>query len=181
VRLRGDRLKELAAEKGLGVARLAQVVERTGLSGDRAISAVRNWMLGRDHPHCKAQDIEKLAAALGVQAKDLARFTSEVLHHRGSPRKAGLLVDLIRGRSYQDALNQLAFSPKRAALNVRKALDAAYAEAERADADVTALVVAESRCADGPRIKRFQPKDRGRAHPITKRLSHITVGLEERR
>lgn len=165
----------------MGVAQLAQAVERTGLSGARAVSAVRNWIAGRDHPHCKSQDIEKLATLLGVQPKDIARFTSEVLHHRGSPRKAGLLVDLIRGRSYEDALNQLAFSPKRAALNVRKALDAAYAEAERAEADVTALFVAESRCADGPRIKRFQPKDRGRAHPITKRLSHITVGLEERR
>src|SRR5688572_1728055 len=133
-------------------------------------------MRGRDHPRCKAADIAKLATALGVQPKDIARFVSEVLYHRGSPRKAGLLVDLIRGRKVDDALNQLTFTPKRAAVNIRKALNAAIADAEQNQADVTALVVSESRIDDAPRIKRFQPKDRGRAHPIIKRLSHITVG-----
>ncbi len=181
MRIRGETIKQLAQAKGLTHEQLGEAVERTGLTGSRAVSAVRNWMGGRDHPRCKSQDIEKLARALDVQPKDIARFTSQVMHHRGSPRKAGLLVDLIRGRSYEDALNQLSFSPKRAALNVRKALDAAYAEAERAEADVTSLFVAESRCDEGPRMKRFQPKDRGRAHPIIKRLSHITIGLEERR
>jgi large subunit ribosomal protein L22 len=180
VRLRSETLKQLARDKGLSVEKLAEAVARTGLDASRAASAVKNWLAGRDHPRCKSADIERLAQALGAKPKDIARFTSRVMHHRGSPRKASLLADLIRGRSYEDALNQLAFSPKRAALNIRKALDAAYAEAEQAEADVTALIVAESRVDDGPRIKRFQPKDRGRAHPIIKRLSHITIGLEER-
>jgi large subunit ribosomal protein L22 len=171
---------ELAAKEGVTPEQLAQAVERTGLSGDRALAAVRNWMAGRDHPRCKAADIAKLASAVKAQAKDLARFTSTVNHHRGSPRKAKLLVDLIRGRKVDDALNQLSFTPKRAAVNVRKALNAAIADAEQAQADMTILYVAESRVDDGPRIKRFQPKDRGRAHPILKRLAHITVGLEER-
>ena len=57
---------------------------------------------------------------------------------------------------------------------------AAIADAEVADADIGALVVAESRVDGAVHIKRFQPKDRGRAHPILKRTCHITVGVEER-
>jgi large subunit ribosomal protein L22 len=79
-----------------------------------------------------------------------------------------------------EALNLLSFTTKRAAVNMKKALNAAIADAERAEADVTSLYVVESRVDDGGMIKRFQPKDRGRAHPIEKRLSHITIGLEEK-
>lgn len=164
----------------MDAARLAAGVEREGLKGPRALSAVRNWMSGRDHPRCKAEDITKLAEVLGCQAKDLARFTSMVRFNRGSPRKAKLLVDLVRGKRVDVALNLLSFTPKRAAVNVKKALAAAIADAERAEADVTTLVVVESRCDNAPHIKRFEQKDRGRAHPILKRSNHITIGLEER-
>lgn len=180
MRIRGDKLRTLAEKEGLSVEQLGEAIDRTGLEGQRAVKAVRNWMAGSDHPRCKAGDIAKLAAAVKAQPKDIARFVSSVLYHRGSPRKAGLLVDLIRGRRVDDALNQLAFTPKRAALNIKRALNAAVADAEQNQADVTALVVVESRVDDATRIKRFQPKDRGRAHPIIKRLSHITVGVEER-
>ena len=180
MKIRGDKLRTLAEQEGLTIEQLAEAVDRTGLEGKRAVSAIRNWMAGRDHPRCKAADIAKLAAAVKVQPKDIARFVSQVMYHRGSPRKAGLLVDLIRNRKVDDALNQLSFTPKRAAVNIKRALNAAVADAEQNQADVTALVVVESRIDDAPRIKRFQPKDRGRAHPIIKRLSHITVGVEER-
>jgi large subunit ribosomal protein L22 len=180
VRLRGDTLKQLAAKAGVTTEQLAQAVDRTGLEGEKALSAVKNWMAGRDHPRCKAGDIAKLAGAVGAAPKDIARFVSEIRHHQGSPRKAKLLIDLIRGRSVDDALNQLTFTTKRAAVNIRKALSAAIADAEQAEADVTALYVAESRVSDGGMMKRFQPKDRGRAHPIEKRFSHITVGVQER-
>jgi len=180
VKIRGDTLKELSTRAGVTPAQLAQAVERTGLAGDKALSAVKNWMAGRDHPRCNPTDIAKLAQAVGAAPKDIVRFVSEVRHHRGSPRKAKLLVDLIRGRPVDDALNQLSFTTKRAALNIKKALSAAIADAEQAEADVTALVVSESRVDAGGMIKRFQPKDRGRAHPIEKRFSHITVGVEER-
>lgn len=180
MRLRGEHLKQLAAQRNVSREQLAQAIERTGLSGDRALSAIDNWMKGRDHPRCKATDIAKLAAAVGAAPKDIARFVSEVRHHRGSPRKAKLLVDLVRGKSVDEALNLLTFTTKRAAVNVKKALNAAIADAERAEADVTALYIVESRVDDGGMIKRFQPKDRGRAHPIEKRLSHITIGLEEK-
>jgi large subunit ribosomal protein L22 len=180
VRLRGDTLKNLAAKANVSTEQLAQAVERTGMAGDRAVSAVSNWIEGKDHPRCKAVDIRKLAAAIGAQPKDISRFVSQVRTHRGSPRKAKLLVDLVRGKSVDDALNLLTFTTKRAAVNVKKALNAAIADAEQAEADVTALFVAESRVDDGGMLKRFQPKDRGRAHPIEKRFSHITIGVQER-
>ena len=159
---------------------LAAHIERDGLKGDRAQKAVRNWRDGRDHPRCKAVDIRKLAEALNCEPKDLARFTSQIRNHRGSTQKARLVADMIRGKSVDEALNSLAFSPKRAATNVKKALSAAIADAELADADVTNLVVAESRVDEAPVIKRFRPKDRGRAHPIHKQQSHITIGVQER-
>jgi large subunit ribosomal protein L22 len=90
------------------------------------------------------------------------------------------VVDLVRGRGVDEASDLLRFSTKRAAVNVRKAIEAARADAEEAGADVSALVVAECRIDNAPHIKRFRPKDRGRAHPILKRTSHITVGLQER-
>ncbi len=180
MRLRGNILRKLAKDRNVTREQLAAAIERTGLTGDKALSAINNWLVGRDHPACKSPDIAKLATAVGAQPKDIARFVSEIRHHRGSPRKARLLADLVRGKSVDEALNLLSFTTKRAAVNIKKALSAAIADAERAEADVTSLVVVESRVDDGGMIKRFQPKDRGRAHPIEKRLSHITIGLEEK-
>ncbi|MFG0251415.1 MAG: 50S ribosomal protein L22 [Phycisphaerales bacterium JB038] len=106
-------------------------------------------------------------------------YVSKFNYARISPRKARLVADLIRGKSLDEALNLLTFSKKRAAVMVKKTLQAAVADAEEQDADVTALYVCESRVDEGPTIKRWRPKDRGRAHPINKRTSHIIVGVEE--
>jgi len=180
VRIRGSKLKELASQAGISVEQLAGAIVEPGLSAADAESAIKNWMAGRDHPRCKAKTISKLAEVLSVQVKDLARFTSKVNGHRGSPRKAGLLAALIRGKNIDQAINLLTFTPQKAAVNIKKALNAAIADAELADADVTALFVSESRVDGGPVLKRFQPKDRGRAHPILKPISNITVSVEER-
>jgi large subunit ribosomal protein L22 len=180
VKIRGDQLKRMAGKAGVSVEQLAEAVERTGLKGAHAQGAIRNWMAGRDHPRCKAQDVAKLAAAVGAQPKDIVRFTSEIRYHRGSARKAKLLTDLIRGKPAEEALDLLRFNTKRAAVNVRKALMAAMTDAGLADAELGRLFVAESRVDGGPVMKRFQPKDRGRAHPILKPMSHITVGVEEK-
>lgn len=180
MRLRGDKLKKLAARQGVSVEQLAQAVAQAGLDPDKAVSAIRNWMAGRDQPRCRAEHIAALAQVVGAQPAEIARFTSEVRFHRGSPRKAKLVADLVKGKPVDEALNALTFSPQRAAVNLRKALTAAIADAELADADVTELVVAESRVDGGPHIKRFQPKDRGRAHPILKRTSHLTISVQER-
>ena len=97
---------------------------------------------------------------------------------RISPRKARLVVDLIRGRDVQDALNVLKFTPNRAADMVEKVLTSAVANANEAEADVDELFVDEARVDPGPTIKRFRHKDRGRAHPILKRTSHILVVVD---
>ena len=180
MRISGEQLRAAAAEKSVRPADLARAVERPGFQGERAVSAVRNWMRGSDHPRCRHEDIGKLAQALGCEVGRIARFTSVMKYHRGSPRKVALLTDLVRGKDVDTALNLLTFTTKRAAVDVKKALSAAIADAEQANADVTALVVADSRVDDGPRLKRFQPKDRGRSHRILKRLAHITIALQEK-
>jgi large subunit ribosomal protein L22 len=100
---------------------------------------------------------------------------------RISARKVRLVADLIRGREVQDALNLLKFTPNRAAGMVAKVLTSAVANANEDEADVDNLYVGEAYVDDGPTIKRWHPKDRGRAHPINKRTSHITVVVEEQK
>jgi len=98
---------------------------------------------------------------------------------RISPTKVRPVVDLIRGRDVNEAMNILQFTPNRAAAMVRKALASAIANADEAEADVELLVVDEAFVDEATAIKRFRPKDRGRAFPIRKRNSHITIVVEE--
>jgi large subunit ribosomal protein L22 len=99
---------------------------------------------------------------------------------RITPRKARLILDLIRGRDVEDALALLKFSKKRAAVLVDKVVRSAVANAGEQEADTGALFVKEAWADPGPTIKRFQPKDRGKAYSIMKRTSHLVVTLEER-
>ena len=87
---------------------------------------------------------------------------------------------MIRGLAVDHAMTALQFSKKRAAWYYKAVLKSAIANAEENDADVSSLFVSESRADEGPTIKRFQPKDRGRAHPIMKRTSHLHIVLDER-
>lgn len=106
-------------------------------------------------------------------------FHSSYNYARISPRKARLVVDLIRGRRVDEALTALQMSKRRGSEFVRKVLDAAIAAADEAEADVRNLRVVEARVDEGPTMKRFQPKDRGRAFPIHKKMSHIRVAVDE--
>lgn len=106
-------------------------------------------------------------------------FTSIHRYARISAYKARLVTQLIAGRQVEEALDLLKFTPKRAAVMVDKVLRAAMADADEQEADVRKLWVHEARVDGGPMIKRFQPKDRGRAHPILKRTSHIVVTVGE--
>lgn len=99
---------------------------------------------------------------------------------RIAPRKAQLVAALIRGRKVDDALTQLQLSKKRAAYYFKSVLKSAVANAEEGEADVRSLYVVESRADAGPTMKRFQPKDRGRSHPILKRTSHLHVAVDEK-
>src|SRR5688572_12931532 len=107
-------------------------------------------------------------------------YTATHRFARIAPRKAQLVADLIRGRKVEEALTQLQMSKKRAAYYFRTVLKSAVANAEEADADIRNLVVTESRVDQGPVMKRFNQKDRGRAHPILKRSSHLVVAVDER-
>jgi large subunit ribosomal protein L22 len=99
---------------------------------------------------------------------------------RISERKVRLVLDLIRGRHCNEALQLLKFTNKRACVFVNRVLQSAMANANENSANMNALYVAEARADSGPIVKRFQPKDRGRAHPIQKRTSHIVVTVLER-
>ncbi len=87
---------------------------------------------------------------------------------------------MIRGMKIDEATTSLKFSKKRAAWYFKAVLKSAVANAEEHDADVHTLYVSETRVDQGPTIKRIRPKDRGRAHPINKRTSHLQVALDER-
>jgi large subunit ribosomal protein L22 len=100
---------------------------------------------------------------------------------RISPRKARLLMDLIRGRDVDDAITMLRFAKQRASGMVEKVVRSAVANANEMPAPPrNTLFVAKAWVDPGPVIKRFQPKDRGKAYPINKRTSHLVVTLDER-
>lgn len=97
-------------------------------------------------------------------------------HAKISAQKARLVADLIRGLPVEQAANILAFSPKKAAVLVRKVLDSAVANAEHNNnADVDELWISQIFVDEGPTAKRFRARARGRGDRIFKRSCHITV------
>jgi large subunit ribosomal protein L22 len=115
-----------------------------------------------------------------MEAKAIAR------HIRISPRKVRLVVDQIRGRSVNDAYAVLQFSKKSAAEPVGKTLRSAVANAQARGegagevVDVDELVVREAFVDEGPTLRRFRAAAMGRAAPIRRRTSHITVIVDKR-
>jgi large subunit ribosomal protein L22 len=107
--------------------------------------------------------------------------SATVRHVRIAPQKARLVLDLIRGKQVEPALQVLRFSPKKGARIVSKLLHAAMIQAkEVAGADVDKLWVTGGWVDMGRTIKRYMPRARGSAAPIRKRSAHITVVLGER-
>ena len=107
-----------------------------------------------------------------MEAKAILKFV------RVSPRKARLVVDLIRGRKVGEALNLLKFTRRRAAKIVEKVLKSALANATHKEiGDVDDLKVSKAYVDGGPMEKRIQPTAMGRAWAIHKRMSHITIVL----
>lgn len=97
---------------------------------------------------------------------------------RLSPRKARLVVDMVRGKGIQEALNTLQFSPQKTAPVLSKLLKSAVANAEQKGvADVDQLFVKTVMVDQGPVLRRFMPRAQGRATRIRKPTSHITVVL----
>ncbi len=101
---------------------------------------------------------------------------------RVSPRKAGDVARLIRGKKVAEAKAILALSPRAAAKLVGKVLDSAVANAENNhDLDADDLYVVRAYVDGGPTLKRFTPRAMGRASRIRKRTSHITVCVDEKK
>jgi large subunit ribosomal protein L22 len=101
---------------------------------------------------------------------------------RISPRKVRMVVDTVRGKSVSQALSILTLTRKKAAKPVQKVLRSAVANATENDgiSDVDDLLIDQIMVDEGPTLKRFMPRARGRATPIHKRTSHIRVSLRER-
>ena len=107
-------------------------------------------------------------------------------NHRISAQKARLVVDTVRGRGVEEALNALSLSTKRFAGPLAKLLRSAVAnaevanEAKQAGIDIDRLIVSRIAVDEGPSLWRIRPRAQGRASWIQKRTSHISVELEER-
>ena len=103
------------------------------------------------------------------------------LFARSSAQKARLVADQVRGLPVEKALELLTYSPKKAALLVKKVVDSAIANAEHNEgADVDELVITKICVDEGPTMKRIMPRAKGRADRIMKRSCHITVVVSDR-
>jgi len=99
---------------------------------------------------------------------------------RIAPNKARLVADLIRGKRVGEALTVLRFTPKKGARFINKTLQSALASAENTKKmDIDSLIVKTIYVDKGPVLKRWQPRAMGRATPILKRTSHVTVVLSD--
>jgi large subunit ribosomal protein L22 len=98
---------------------------------------------------------------------------------RIAPRKVQVIIPAIKGRKVEDAISILQFMPRKGARILQKVLHSAVANAEQNKVDIDTLVVKTVLVDGGPTLKRFMPRAMGRANPILKRTSHITVFLDE--
>jgi large subunit ribosomal protein L22 len=114
-----------------------------------------------------------------------AKATSKYI--RTSAQKAGLVLDLIRGKKASDALSVLRFTKKSVARDIEKALRSAIANAvhvadknQKRRLDEDDLVVSKAYADQGPTQKRVRPAPMGRAYQVLKRTTHLTVAVAER-
>ena len=111
-----------------------------------------------------------------MEAKAIAKYV------RVSPRKAGQICSLVRGKNVDEALAILKFTPRGAAADIAKVVKSAKANAENNhEMNVENLYIASIVANQGPTIKRFMPRAQGRATMIRKRTSHIEVVVKEKK
>src|SRR5271163_3240968 len=117
---------------------------------------------------------------------DTREFRAEAKFQRVSPQKARLVLELIKGRRVEDAINTIMFTKKGVAPLVEKVLRSALqnanylSEEQGLDVDVDNLYVKTAVANDGPRMKRTRPAPMGRAYRYQRRLTHIIVSVAER-
>ncbi len=118
---------------------------------------------------------------------DTREFRAEARFQRVSPQKARLVLELIKGRGVEEALNTVAFTKKSVAPLVEKVLRSAIQNAnylsqeQGLDVDVDNLYVKQAVANDGPRMKRIRPAPMGRAYRYQRRLAHIVISVAERK
>ncbi len=109
------------------------------------------------------------------------RPSAKLSYSRVSVQKACFVLDAIRGKDVETALGILAYNPRYASTVIEKILKSAIANAENNNGmDVTKLYIEECYANTAPTMKRIRPRAQGRAYRILKRMSHITVVLNER-
>src|SRR5215472_14166043 len=113
-------------------------------------------------------------------------FTAKLNYVRVSPQKARLVLELIKGRRVEEALDTLRFTKKGIAPQIYKLLRSAvenanYVSAEKSlDVDLDRLYVKQAIANDGPRMKRIRPAPMGRAYRYQRRISHLNIVLAEK-
>jgi large subunit ribosomal protein L22 len=108
------------------------------------------------------------------------RYTAKHRFADVGPRKLRLFADLIRGKNVDEALQLLRFYPNRGAKLVRAVVESAYGNADNQEhPDPDSLIVSECRIDGAPTFKRIQPRARGTAFGILRRMSHIIVSLSD--
>ena len=109
------------------------------------------------------------------------RPSAKLSYARVPVQKACFVLDAIRGKDVETALGILNYNPRYASSVIKKLLESAIANAENNNGmNRDELYVAECYASDGPIMKRVRPRAQGRAYRIEKRLSHITVVLDQR-
>lgn len=107
--------------------------------------------------------------------------TASFRYVRIAPTKLRGLVNLVRGKQVEKALDLLRFSPQRGATSVLKLVKSAVANADsRGGVDVDRLYIGSIKVDEGPRWKRHRPRSKGMANGIIKRTSHVSIELVER-
>ena len=124
----------------------------------------------KELPRYRVQRLNKNKGAFTLEVKAVERFI------RVSPRKVRSVVDLIREKTIEEAIDILTFTPRGAAVAVKKAIQSAAANAtENNNINEDDLFIFKVFVDEGPTLKRFMPRARGRATRIRKRTSHLTV------
>jgi len=180
--LDAEKLRKVFKRQNANIDQIADHLVRSGLDKQEAVAGLKNWQKGRFKPVPRREDISRLAAALSVNVNDLVGWRSAYRYAPISASKARLVTELIIDRPVQDAMDILKFTKKRAASMVSKVLRCAIADADEQQADVDNLFISQAYVEDaGIRVgtKRWIPKDRGRAHPIRKKASHIYITVSE--
>ena len=109
------------------------------------------------------------------------RPSAKLSYARVSVQKACFVLDAIRGKDVNTALGILAYNPRYASSIIKKLLESAIANAENNNGmNKDSLYIAASYADKGPTMKRIHPRAQGRAYRIEKRMSHITIVLDER-